>query len=131
LQELERAILRQDPALDPPWAEPAAAAERLGGSILVAPSSDAGILPLCSIAEQLARQPARELIVVRLLRDEEDPTRATGDLAALRDELVGHGLDMRVAANVHLHRAWLQQPVASAALSAEAEARVRRCAVDP
>jgi DNA-binding SARP family transcriptional activator len=100
LQALERAILRHDPALDPAprvRMEPAAT-DALRGAILAAPSSDAAVLPLCSIAEPLARQPARELIVVRLLRDEEDPGHATADLAALRDELVGRGLAMRVAA---------------------------------
>src|SRR5206468_8691297 len=96
LQELERAILRHDPALDaaPKARTEPVATERAGGSILVAPSSDASILPLFSIAEPLARQPARELIVVRLLRGEDDPARATAGLAALRDEIVGRGLAM-------------------------------------
>src|SRR5207248_5299249 len=88
LREVEQAILRQDPALAPP--EPAApprapqpVEER---SILVAPRVDAAILSLCSIAEPLARNPRRELIVVRLLDHDEEPARPTAHLAALRDE---------------------------------------------
>jgi DNA-binding SARP family transcriptional activator len=97
LREVEQAILRQDPSLAAPSSPlgPPAAAER---SILVAPQQDAVILPLCSIAEPLARNPARELIVVRLLGEDDDPRGPTADLSALRDELAGRGLSMRVAA---------------------------------
>jgi DNA-binding SARP family transcriptional activator len=97
LREVEQAILRHDPSLAAPGSrlEPRGAAER---SILVAPQRDGAILPLCSIAEPLARHPARELIVVRLLGEHDDPLRPTADLAALRDELAGRGLSMRVAA---------------------------------
>jgi DNA-binding SARP family transcriptional activator len=97
LRELQSAILRHDPALSeqPPAPQAAEPADR---TIVVAPSSDAAILPLCSIAEPLARQPRRELIVVRLLEEDGDAARTTVSLAGLRDELVGRGLDMRVAA---------------------------------
>ena len=67
-------------------------------SILVAPQHDAAILPLCSIAEPLARNPRRELIAVRLLGVQDDLARPTADLSALRDELSSRGLAMRVAA---------------------------------
>jgi DNA-binding SARP family transcriptional activator len=97
LREVEQAILRHDPSLAAPAtrAEPLTTTER---SILVAPQRDGAILPLCSIAEPLARSPVRELIVVRLLGEHDDPRRPTADLAALRDELGGRGLPMRVAA---------------------------------
>jgi len=97
LREVEQAILRHDPSLASPASplEPPVTADR---SILVAPQRDGAILPLCSIAEPLARNPARELIVVRLLGEHDDPRRPTADLAALRDELSGRGLAMRVAA---------------------------------
>jgi DNA-binding SARP family transcriptional activator len=100
LQELERAILRHDPSLglEPRPATPREEPDRPARSILVAPSSDASILSLCSIAEPLARQPLRELIVVRLLDEEAHTGPATVHLAGLRDELVARGLDMRVAA---------------------------------
>ena len=97
LREVEQAILRHDPSLAAPVSRlgPPMSAER---SILVAPRRDGAILPLCSIAEPLARNPARELIAVRLLGEHDDPRRPTADLAALRDELAGRGLLMRVAA---------------------------------
>jgi DNA-binding SARP family transcriptional activator len=92
LRELEKAILRQDDELGGRTA-PRSAATR---SILVAASNDAAILPLVAVAEPLARHSRRELIAVRLVRDGEDPGRATAHLAALRDELVARGLQMRV-----------------------------------
>ena len=99
LRELESAILRHDAALDARLVAPAmSAADPPARSILVAPGSDAAILPLCSIAEPLARRPRRELIVVRLLEENGDTAHATAHLAELRDELVGRGLVMRVAA---------------------------------
>ncbi len=102
LQELERAILRQEPGLESPdtgtappeGAEPA----RTDRSILVVPRDDANILPLISIAEPLARRPPRELIIARLLEQDEEPAPTTARLAALRDELVGRGLQVRIAA---------------------------------
>src|SRR5262249_46833733 len=100
LQELERAILRHDPSLSLERlpTTPPQHVESPASSILVAPGSDATILPLCSIAEPLARRPRREVIVVRLLEDEAETGPATAHLSGLRDELVARGLDMRVAA---------------------------------
>jgi DNA-binding SARP family transcriptional activator len=102
LQELERAILRQEPALESP--APASAVQegaergRAARSILVVPRDDANIRPLISIAEPLARRPPRELIVARLLEQDQELAPATEGLAALRDELVGGGLQVRIAA---------------------------------
>jgi hypothetical protein len=62
LQELERAILRQDPSLAP--AAELAAPER---SILVAPRDEAALDALLLLAEPLARtRPPREVILARL-----------------------------------------------------------------
>ena len=96
LREVEQAILRHDPSLSAPVTPPEPASARR--SILVAPRRNSAILPLCSIAEPLARNPERELIVVLLLDEDDDPRPPTADLAALRDELTGRGLGMRVAA---------------------------------
>jgi DNA-binding SARP family transcriptional activator len=102
LQELERAILRQEPALDSPdLGSPlreGAESARTDRSILVVPRDDATILPLISIAEPLARRPPRELIVARLLEQGEEPASTTVRLATLRDELLDRGLQVRIAA---------------------------------
>jgi len=100
LQELERAILQQDPALDlqgPP------ATER---SILVAPQDDGGLDGLLALAEPLARTPPKELILTRAVAD---PS-ALGDVAAVlharREELLGRGLPTRAAAFVSASAAY-------------------------
>jgi DNA-binding SARP family transcriptional activator len=102
LQDLERAILRQEQSLDlpDPGGAPRERAEPAGTdrSILVLPRDDANTLALLSIAEPLARRPPRELIVARLLEQDEEPAPTTARLAALRDELVGRGLQVRIAA---------------------------------
>jgi DNA-binding SARP family transcriptional activator len=98
LRELEQAILQQDPELDAPARTVPAVETGHERSILVVPGKDSGILRLVSIAEALARSPARELIVLRLLEAGEAPTPTTARLAALRDELVGRGVRMHVAA---------------------------------
>ena len=101
LRELEAAILRQDPELEAPDRDVRAAAGEptpLDRSILVVPGSDIGSIRLVAIAEPLARRPPRELIVLRLLETGEEPAGATARLAGLRDELVGRGLRIRVAA---------------------------------
>jgi hypothetical protein len=66
LQELERLILRQDPALDP---APPAKAKR---TLLVVGSTDRQLDGLLSVAEPLARRGDRELIVGRLVEDADE-----------------------------------------------------------
>ena len=65
LQDLERAILRQDPALEPPThsREPA---ER---SILVAVAEEGCVDALLAVAESLAREPRRVVILASLVAD--------------------------------------------------------------
>ena len=60
LQELERAILRQDPSLD---SRREADAER---SILAVALAEPDLEPLLALAEPLARKPEREMIVARV-----------------------------------------------------------------
>jgi DNA-binding SARP family transcriptional activator len=95
LQELERAILRQDPSLNLSRAPVAGSATR---SILVALLDGEGLPALLALAEPLAEHPRRELILVGLLPGERDPAEATAQLAAHRDTLGRRGVDARVAA---------------------------------
>jgi DNA-binding SARP family transcriptional activator len=95
LQELERAILRQDPSLRTAAGEGATARKR---AILVVPSGDGALEALLSLAEPLARRPARELIVAALLAADDDVAGTTAALAGRRDELAGREIEMRVVA---------------------------------
>jgi DNA-binding SARP family transcriptional activator len=93
LQELERAILRHDPALDPP--STAASPDR---AILVVEGDDRRLDSLLAVAEPLARKPPRELILSRLLGGGEDLGAATAALAEHRAALARRGVACRVAA---------------------------------
>jgi DNA-binding SARP family transcriptional activator len=93
LQELERAILQHDPALTPRVAAPLP--QR---AIMIVDSDSNRLDDLLAVAEPLARQPPRELILARLLRDEGDLATATAKLAARRRVLAERGVPTRVAA---------------------------------
>jgi DNA-binding SARP family transcriptional activator len=99
IQQLEQAILRQDAALQSPT--PAAAVESLGprarGSITVY-VGDGALDGLLAIAEPLAREPARELILARLLESHDRLEAATAELADTRSLLEERGVSARVAA---------------------------------
>ena len=84
LQELERAILRQDRALE---LAQTTAPER---SILVAWLGDAPPEPLLAVAEPLARKEPREVIVARLLADRDG-------LAAAAESLKEHVASLAAA----------------------------------
>jgi hypothetical protein len=93
VQELEKAILRHDPALD--LATAPSAPER---SILVAPRDDRKLAALLALAEPLAKtRPPRELILARLIGAAE-----LGSAAALlnehRADLATRGVAARSAA---------------------------------
>jgi DNA-binding SARP family transcriptional activator len=94
LQELEQAILRQDPALS---ARARANAPRRR-AILVLAGADGGLEGLLALAEPLARRPPRELILARLLRDHHELGAANATLAEHRLALVERGVSARVAA---------------------------------
>lgn len=92
LQELEKAILRQDPSLD---LAPAKGPQR---SILVVGLGGPALEPLLSLAEPLARRPLREVIVARLVNQRDELGRATAALNAHCESLATRGLVARAAA---------------------------------
>jgi DNA-binding SARP family transcriptional activator len=94
LQELERAMLRQDPSLE----AAAVAAGHRRRSILVVPSGPSALDPLLSLAEPLAQRPPRELIIAGLLGPGEQLAETTAVLARRRQELGGRRVEVRVAA---------------------------------
>jgi DNA-binding SARP family transcriptional activator len=97
IQLLEQRILRQDPTLDAPAAAvPSSGPPR--GSIAVLAGDDDRLHPLLAIAEPLAREPPRELLVARLLRDPDRVKIATTELAETRKALGARGVAARVAA---------------------------------
>ena len=97
LQELERAILRQDPALD----LPAAAATQSSGSaersILVAVPDQSHLDALIAVAEPLARRPARSMILARLVPDADGLGPAAAWLDEIRSALEARGVAARTA----------------------------------
>jgi DNA-binding SARP family transcriptional activator len=111
LQDLEKAILRQDPGLDPQAAAAASGAEQppaealaVDRSILLVPRSERLHPLLVPVIAPLAETPPRhELLLTRLLEASgegavPDIGDATAGLRAIRDELAGRGLVVRVAA---------------------------------
>jgi DNA-binding SARP family transcriptional activator len=91
LQELEKAILQHDPSLD---LDPSPKPPR---SILVVGLGDDELEPLLRVAEPLARKPARELILARLLGNPEGLTATTAALRKHSDSLAAQGIVARVA----------------------------------
>jgi DNA-binding SARP family transcriptional activator len=89
LQQLHRAILRQEPSLH--LATPTR-------SILVAPQNPLGLDALLVLAEPLARRPARELIVVQLTATGDEVARAASALNERRQELLRRGVAARTVA---------------------------------
>ncbi len=98
LQELQAAILHQDATLDLAPSTVASPAEPAPlRAIVVAAGEDGSVEGLLSIAEPLARRPAREVIVAAVL-SEADALRATSEsLHDRADELARRGLVARVA----------------------------------
>jgi DNA-binding SARP family transcriptional activator len=91
LQELERAILRQDPALE---LDAAAPVER---SILVAINDETGIDALLAVAELLARDPPRVVVLARLVSEAEELGAASAWLEERRTALEARGAVARAA----------------------------------
>jgi DNA-binding SARP family transcriptional activator len=88
LQQLQEAILRQDPSLGGPLAVP----ER---SILVAPRDARRLSELVAIAEPLASRPRRELILAELVAKGADLGVTARALNERRDALVARGISAR------------------------------------
>jgi DNA-binding SARP family transcriptional activator len=102
LKQLEKAILRQDPALDVPGQPPAAAlasqAPAPDRALLVVPRVLSGLESMLGLARPLAASsPPRELIVAGVVPPAE-LNAATAALADRRDELLADGLAARTAA---------------------------------
>ena len=102
LQDLEKAILRQDPGLAPASVadagasvSPAAAHRR---AIIALVADESRLDDVLAIAEPLAQPPRRELILARLLKDESELATATAVLANRRSALTERGVSARVAA---------------------------------
>ena len=96
LQDLEQAILRRDPDLVA--REHREAPGLCRRAIVVAVDEAEPLDALLEIAEPLARDPLRELILVRLLPDESALATATAELADVRDRLADRDVSSRVAA---------------------------------
>jgi hypothetical protein len=93
LQELEQAILRQDPTLE--LVEGAAAPQR---SILLAPLDPDRFDDLLALAEPLGRRPPRELILAQLIRSRQELGRASALAHERREALRLRGISARAAA---------------------------------
>ena len=91
LQELERAILRQDPSLE---LEVLETAER---SILVAITAETHVDSLLAVAETFARNPSRVVILARLVPAAADLAPASAWLESRRAALAGRGVVARAA----------------------------------
>jgi DNA-binding SARP family transcriptional activator len=91
LQQLQLAILRQDPSLDGPLAAP----ER---SILVAPQDAHRLDELVAVAEPLAKRPRRELILARLVPKGADLAATAAVMNEHRDALLARAVSARAIA---------------------------------
>jgi DNA-binding SARP family transcriptional activator len=96
LQELERAILRQDPSLDlvRPPTDGRGLAER---SILVAIGDETRVDALLAVVEPLARHPHRVVILARLVSDAAQLPRTSAWLQEHRSALAQRGVVARTA----------------------------------
>ena len=97
LQELERAILRQDPALDVEASAPARAREVAERSILVAITNEPHVDALLAVAEPLVRDPPRVMILARVVSDVAELRSASAWLEERRSALEARGVVARSA----------------------------------
>jgi DNA-binding SARP family transcriptional activator len=108
LQELERAILRHDPALDlaRAAADAARSAPPVERTILIVPSAEDALPPIVTLLEPLALSPARHGLLITQVVPEPDASEAaeeglagvTRRLGELSAALEARGVDARVAA---------------------------------
>jgi DNA-binding SARP family transcriptional activator len=100
LQDLERAILRQDPELELPSqaaAEQPSSPPTPDHAILVVAREAASLDAVLALARPLARRPPRELILALLVADETDLSQGTAQLGERRETLIASGLAARSA----------------------------------
>jgi DNA-binding SARP family transcriptional activator len=97
LQELERAILRQDAALGVETPAPTGAREIAERSILVAITYEQRADALLAVAEALVRHPPRVMILARLVPDAAELRSASAWLEERRSALDARGVVARAA----------------------------------
>ena len=99
LQELERAILRQEPSLDlaPTAGSAAAVSDAPERAILLVASDGAGLTTLARFGEPLAVRSQREIILAMLVGREGELAGSTSALGDQRAALLEHGLSTRAA----------------------------------
>ena len=103
LQDLEKAILRQDASLDlavvPPSGEEAPAEpSATRGPILIVPGQPDAIGALLELAEPLVSKPPRELILAALVEDPDLLPDTSRELETRRAALAARGVQARAAA---------------------------------
>ena len=98
LQELERAILRQDPALDVETPHAGGGRPAPERSLLVAIPDEDGAAALLVVAERLAHRLDRVVVLARLVADAHQLQPAAAGLEAHRSELAARGALARAAA---------------------------------
>lgn len=123
LQELERAILRQDPELDAPGSTPVSKITTEQTALLVLVVELEELEPLLALAEPLARGGGDRLVLTRLLQPGAPLASETERLGEHRARLISAGIETRVAAHTST------EPGTDAALLA-AEQDVRLALVD-
>ena len=97
LQELERAILRQDPSLDVAATPSTGAPDAAERSILVAISDETHVGALLAVGEPLVRQPPRVMILARLVSDAAELRSVSAWLEQHRSTLALRGVVARTA----------------------------------
>jgi hypothetical protein len=98
LQELERAILRQDPRLRlTPGAPAQAVSEAAERALLVAVPDGSGLDALLGLAEPLAVRPPRAIVLAGLVADAAELAPASARLRELRSALEQRGVAARAA----------------------------------
>jgi DNA-binding SARP family transcriptional activator len=98
LQDLERAILQQDPSLDPPAGgtpDPPALGVR---SVLVAALAPGSLEPLAALAAPLAKHAERELVLAATVTEAAELGAVSSQLHELRGRLIEEGAPVRAAA---------------------------------
>ena len=97
LQDLERAILRQEPALNLPGAVPASVGEAAERSILVAITHETRVEALLAVAEPLVQNPPRVVVLARLVSATAELRSASAWLEERRSALEARGVVARAA----------------------------------
>ncbi|MEX2275081.1 MAG: AfsR/SARP family transcriptional regulator [Actinomycetota bacterium] len=97
LQELERAILRQDPALEVEAPAPPGVRDVAERSILIAITQEVRFDALLAVSEPLVRDAARVMILARLVSDAAELPSASAWLEARRSALEARGVVARAA----------------------------------